>query len=86
MNNFSVGNLFWGMQFTPIVILSVAKYQNKINLRIAQQIKSFCYFLLLQKVESPLPRHCEIRQRRIEAKQAKRSFFSNQKNQHNGAK
>ena len=32
---------------------SVAKYLNKINPRIAQQIKSFCYFLLLQKVESP---------------------------------
>ena len=34
---------------------SVAKYPNKINPRIAQQIKSFCYFLLSQKVESPYP-------------------------------
>ncbi len=53
----------------PLVILSAAKYPNKINPCVAQPIKSFCYFLLSQKVESPLPRHCEG-ESQIRAKQS----------------
>ena len=56
----------------------VVAIQTKIkSARSANQFKSFCFVLLLQKVESSLTRHCEANRRFAQSNPKKNSSFKN---------
>ena len=48
-----MSNLSWGMRFLPLRFCALA--QNLVKIKSKKPYKSFCYFLLSQKVESFLP-------------------------------